>query len=374
MLKRLFKKKSYILMLLLVPLMVFLLRFIGEDNGGIMTVGICIMGDDASSIIFRASIPEETSPIHYEFYESKESLIEAVENNTVDEAWIVPKNLDGIVETVAKNEIPLESVEIVVRENGLSHLLGREILCSKIYPSVAKQLLINYMNARVYGGNMTEQQQAELMEAFDSFALSESLFNAGYVDASEVEDTSIILMPLRGILALWLMLCGIATSMYYLEDQENGLFIWWHIRAIFIRELGYYLVAFIAPSVVVLISLAYSESFTTVSRELPALFLYILATIILSIILRLVVPDKKHIGILIPALIILNSLLSPVFIDFKELRQIQKCCPAFHYLSSIHDIYYLKTLFVYTVLLGGLAVLLFKLPVKMRQVFKAHLL
>lgn len=374
LLKRFFRKKSYILMLLLVPLMVFLLKEVGHGQDNIMSIGVYIPGDDESSQALRENLSDETGVIKYFFYDSAEELKNDVANQTLAEGWLVPEDLDFIVEQLASNEFPSERVQVIIRESGLSHLLGKEIICSRIYPSVAKKLLVNYMRATVFQGDMSADQLAKIEKSFNSYGLSDSLFKASYMDSSEMIDAPVILMPLRGILAMWLMLCGIATSMYYIEDQENGLFIWWHSKVSFLTDLGYYAVAFIAPSIIFEISLFYSGSFTTVAREISALLLYDLAIIFFSMLLRIIGSGKKFLGMITPVLIILSALLSPVFIDLKELRPIQKCCPAFHYLSSIHDSYYIGTLFIYTILLGCLAVLLLKLSVKVRQVFKSHLL
>ncbi len=374
LLKRFFRKKSYILMLLLVPLMVFFLKTVEHGQDNIMSIGVYIPGSDAISEALRENLSDETGAIQYLFYDSQDMLREDVANQTLTEGWLVPEDLDLMVQQLATNQFPSERVQVIIRELGLSHLLGKEIICSRIYPSVAKQLLINYVRSSFLQGQLSADELAKLEKSFDAYGLSGSLFKASYMDSSEMNDTPVILMPLRGILAMWLMLCGIATSMYYLEDQENGLFVWWHTKIRFFRDLGYYAVAFIAPSIITVISLIYSGSFTTLAKELPALVLYELATIFFSMALRLIGPGKKFLGMLTPVLIILSTLLSPVFVDLKQLRQIQKCCPAFHYLSSIHDSYYLVTLLIYTILLGGLVVLLLKLSIKVRQVLKADLL
>lgn len=374
LLKRFFRKKSYILMLLLVPLMVFLLKEVGNGTDNIMSIGVYIPGNDISSTALKENLRDENGVIDYFFYDSEDALRADVANQNLTEGWIIPIDLDAMVEQLASNQVPSDRVQVVIRETGLSHLLGKEIVCSRVYPSVAKQLLINYMKLNVAGGDLSKEQIAQIEKSFDSYGISDSLFKASYMDSSEMKDAPVILMPLRGILAMWLMLCGIATSMYYLEDQENGLFIWWHSKSRMLRDLGYYGVAFIAPSIITIISLIYSGSFTTVGRELAALILYVVATILFSMIFRVIVASKEFLGILTPVLIILSTLLSPVFVDLKELRQIQKYYPAFHYLSSIHDSYYLVTLLIYTIFLWCLVVLLLKLSVKVRKVFKANLL
>ena len=199
LLKRLMRKKSYILMLLLVPLMVFLLKEVGKDDEGILTIGVYIPGTDVSSATLRESLTDSEA-VKYLFYDSNESLTDAVANKTLTEGWIVPEDLDGLINEVASNSIPSTKIQVVMRENGLTHLLGREIAASRVYPLVAKQLLINYMSLKVYEGTPSEAQLASLEKSYDSLGLSKSLFVPGYLDDSAVKDSGVILMPLRGIL------------------------------------------------------------------------------------------------------------------------------------------------------------------------------
>jgi ABC-2 type transport system permease protein len=365
-------------MLLLVPFMVFLLKEVGDGSDSIMTVGVYIPGSDESSAALKGELnlgenKTDTNNVSYIEYPSADQLVDDVAAGKVTEGWIVPENLDGLVETIAENQVPDDKIQIVIRESGLSHILGKEIACSKVYPSVAKKVFMNYM-AAFYGGDISAEKISQLEKTYNSFGLSKSLFQMSYFEEAEGENASIILMPLRGILALWLMLCGLATSMYYLEDERNGLFLWWRTPFAVARDIGYYATALAAPTVVVVLSLIYSGSFTTFSREVPALLIYELAVILFSMALREIFGSIKNLGVITPVLLVVSAILSPVFIDIKEARAIEKCCPVFHYLSSIHDFYYIKTLLIYAVFLWCLVVLLLKLPVKVGKVFKANLL
>ena len=358
--------------------MVFLLKEVGAGGDSIMTVGVYIPGSDESSVALKNELylgesKSDTTNVSYIEYSSSDLLRGDVAAGKVAEGWIVPENLDGLVEAIAENQIPDDKIQIVIRESGLSHLLGKEIACSKVYPSVAKKVFMNYM-AAFYDGDMSEEKVIQLEKTYNSFGLTKSLFQMSYFEEAAGENASIILMPLRGILALWLMLCGLATSMYYLEDERNGLFLWWRTPVTVARDIGYYATALAAPTVVVVLSLIYSGSFTTFSREIPALLIYELAVILFSMALREIFGSIKNLGVITPVLLIVSAILSPVFIDIKEARAIEKCCPVFHYLSSIHDFYYIKTLLIYAVFLWCLVVLLLKLPVKVGKVFKANLL
>ena len=375
LLKRNLKKKSYICMLLAMALLVVVFKSMSYGDASIMSVGVYAPGSDETTNALIDSLNEDPGAIHYYFYADEKSLREDIDRQHLTEGWVLPEDMDGLVAKLASNDFITEKIEILIPESGLSHLLGREILAARVYRSVAREVLYNYLQSHVYDGLITDTEKLNIDKIFLGLPLDDSIFEMGYVDGDAgASDDSILLMPLRGILALWLFLCGIAAAMYYIQDMKNGLFVWWNMTSSIISTIGYYAVIFLVPSVIVLWALYYCGVFTSCTREVAALLLYVFCIIFFSMILVVICRKIEIIGILTPVLTIVGCLLSPVFVDFKELRGLQMLCPTFHYMCAIHDDYYLRTLAVYAVLLWCLVVLLFKLPVKMRQVFKAHLL
>ena len=58
LLKRLIKKKSYIAMLLVVPLMVLMLNAVSSADAGLLTIGIYLPGEDFSSDYIKADLTD----------------------------------------------------------------------------------------------------------------------------------------------------------------------------------------------------------------------------------------------------------------------------------------------------------------------------
>lgn len=354
LLKRLFKKKSYILMLAIVPLMVLALKGMGSGDAGLMTIGVYIPGEDYASSALKKSIETEPGSFRYIFYDDGEKLIADVKSQKLSEGWICPDNLDEAVENIVASGQTNEKIEIIIREQGLSHLLGREVLNSRVYKSLARQMASTYISGKLYKGNPTEEQQEKILDTFDSYEINGNLFELGYLDDSQPQnnnDTNYIMMPLRGMLALWLLTLSIAASMYYIEDEKNGLFIWWKAPISVARDFFYYGVIMLIPTIMVLVGLKMGGVNTSLSREILTIIIYDFTLICLASILREIIGSIKGLGIITPILIMATALLSPVFIDIKAGRTFQKICPTFHYLYSIHDDYYLKTLMLFGIAL-----------------------
>jgi ABC-2 type transport system permease protein len=226
----------------------------------------------------------------------------------------------------------------------------------------------NYISEKVYKGEPTDEQIAHIYDTYDNFGINGNLFEMGYIDSgkTEADDTSYLMMPLRGILALWLLLLSVAASMYYLEDESNGLFIWWKTRFPLVRDILYYVVIMALPTVMVLLGLVYGGVFVGAGRELIAIILYDFTLIIFASILRELIGSIKGLGILTPILIMAFAILSPVFIDFKEGRAFQKICPTFHYLYCIHDEYYVKSLLLIGIILILIWYLIYAIKKKLK--------
>lgn len=341
-------------MLLVVPLLVILLNAMSSADSGLMTVGVYIPGNDESSQWLRANLIEEPGSLRFIMYDDADLLRKDVERQQLTEAWICPEDLDTTVSQMAEKGHAKNKIEILIREEGLTHMLGREVLSSRVFPMVARKMAVQYISENVYGGNPTDEEIAHILDTYDNYGINGNLFEMGYIDAASnqsEDNTSYLMMPLRGILALWLLLLGIAASMYYLEDESNGLFIWWKSWAEVGRDFLYYEVIMIVPSIMVIIGLKIGGVYTSTTREIVALTLYNVAVIGLASVLREVIHSIKGLGIVTPILIMASAILSPVFIDFKEGRALQKFCPTFHYLYCIHDEYYVKSLLLFGVVL-----------------------
>jgi len=354
LLKRLLKKKSYIFMLLIVPFMVMMLNAMGSADAGLMTIGVYIPGIDESSSFLRQDLSENPGSLQFVFYDTEDDVVSAVTSQEVVEGWIVPNNLDEVVANMAGSGNSKEKIQIIIREQGLTHMLGKEVISSRVFPRIARDMAVKYVSKFVYNDEPSADEVNHILQTYDNYGINGNLFEMGYVDedaAPVEEEVSYLLMPLRGILALWLLLCAIAASMYYLEDDKNGLFIWWKVKAPIIRDFLYYVVIIAIPSVMVLVGLIYGGVFTNIKRELIAIVLYDLAIIFLANILRLLIRSIKGLGIITPILIMASAIFAPVFIDFKEGRTIQKFSPTFHYLYCIHDEYYVKSLLLYGIIL-----------------------
>ncbi len=332
--KRLYKQLTYVILLLIIPVAVFLLKVSTKTGGNVMKIALV---SEAGEDEYAELLVRELLTIREEFgfitYDSREDAIEAVTRASVDEAWIIPDNLSDAFLRMADGKNPKNPIEIYIREEGVTHLMMQEILESYAFKVFSPEVYFSFMREN-YG---EESINGMNIEDIYRKVPNSSLFKYSYLDGSSDTETGYLLAPIRGFLAVLLIITSLAASIYYIEDEKNGLFIYWHSKVKNLRTLGYYAVVMMNSSVLVLLSLFLAGIGGSFLREFLLLLMYDYSLIIFSVLVRNIFVRVKTIGVVMPLIVILSLLLSPIFIDLKSMRPIQIFIPSFHYLMSIHN-------------------------------------
>jgi len=346
--KRLFKRPSFLFMLLMVPLFVVLLKSQENENGpSLMTVGIYLEDNadfDANYFVENTLRPD--SAITFVQYNDKDVMIEDLKRSVIYEAVVVPCDFGDAVDNYINFREVDNPIDIYIRESGVSHNLVRETIQSKFFPILAYRLTEDYAKRNL---NVTFTDE-ELEKLYSENIPEADLFVMAYADGTIAdEEYDIVLMPLRGILAVWLVICSLAAAMYYVYDERNGLFTWWNSKSAVLRSLLYHFSVMIPSIIAFLLGLCFSSLMVNPIREIGVALLYSLLLVALANIIRIVLNSIKRIGVIIPLVILLSVALAPVFADvsFGFLNQI---IPTYHYLKSTHDGSFVISMFIYTII------------------------
>lgn len=342
--KRLYKQATYVILLLMIPIAVLGFKSATTSDSHVMRIGF--VAEDKNSEVTK-SLLEEMGAVREELffteYPSEEEAIKDVKSSKLDEAWVIPAKLDESFDRLAIGKRPKETIRIYIREQGVSHLFIQELLESKAFKLYAPDIFIAY----------TKDKFADL-EGLDEFEKSfydktpaGSIFTYSYLDEKMVEEESYLLMPIRGLLAILLLITSFAASIFYMEDTDKGLFVYWHSKYKNLRALGYYFVVMINSAVLVLLALVLAGINVGIVTEIAGLAAYCLALILFSMIVRMIFNSTKTLGVVMPLVVIVSMVLSPVFVDLKGLRAVQRLVPSFYYLMGIYDRYYLWQMLIY---------------------------
>ena len=357
--KRMIRRKSYVAMVLSVLLFVAVLRGISTAESGLATIAIYVEeGADDTALKLRDNIMGTDSVILYREFDSADEAIDETASGRADATWIIPADLSRTVLEFAEKERTRHPINIYVREQNVIHFFLQEILQSQVYRLAGSRILDDYSYENLGTGN----------DEYERYIPGDSIFklyNIGDPDASE--EMNYIVMPLRGFMALWLMISAIASAMYYIYDKNNGLFIFWKTRNAFLRELMYHLIVTLDSAVIALFGLLVGGVFTGVLKELAAMAVYVVILTLFSMFVRLLLDSEMAVGVFTPVMITVAAIFSPVFVDLRSYKVIQNIVPPFHYLKSVFDPYYFKGGSVFAVCLFAVSLGLYFLRGKISE-------
>ncbi|MDE7248063.1 MAG: hypothetical protein K2N43_09275, partial [Lachnospiraceae bacterium] len=225
----------------------------------------------------------------------------------------------------------------------------REILSAAVYPSFSYAVYEGY----VRGDLGMEMSEEELRAVYERVSVEGSLFQMVYPDQTpgEAEDYSYVQAPLRGIFAIWLTFCGLASALWFMQDEERGvygkmagrkrLFASYRACAVFLAD----------AALILLLSVKLSGVFTDWRREAACCVVFAACVTAFANLLRLLCRTPQRLGTALLPLGAVMLALCPVFVNLQHFRAGKLLLPPWYYLQAIHNNHYLYLMAVYTVIL-----------------------
>ncbi len=344
--KRLYKKATFLTILVLIPLVAFGYSGIDTDDSGIITIALSKeASQDALADQLIEELQSEGQLIRYTAYDDPERAIDAVRAGHCDAAWVFVADLQSAVYRYGEHpdgDTPL--VSVYERQENVALMLSREQLEGKLFEQYAPYVYIHHARAAI--PEMAQWTDEELLGYYDSTTMdNEALFEFAQVDIGGLKEGAqalhYLMTPVRGLLGIVIMLCGLATAMYYITDSRRGTFSWMPESRRPFAELGCQTVAVVQVSAVSMISLVLVGLGTVWWRELLVAVLGTLCTAVFSMMLRRMCGSLRALGTLLPLLVVVTLLVCPVFFDLKELGTLQYLFPPSYYINAVYNDFWL---------------------------------
>ena len=340
--KRLLKKPSFIILLCMILVIVFGLHLVSERESGIVRIALVNEGSQEAGTIID-ELMNKPSVFLFDTYESGKDAEEALLDNRVDAVWIFPRDysdrISDFTGSLVKNTKDSEgAVEIVEREDNVLLQLSRMELFGALYSDLSFSLFDNYINIRLAD---TKVPAGTLR---------------GYYDEQDVSE-SYLFTPLRGVLLLLTLLCGLAAAMYYRADLDKEIFTWMPVGNKWVFEHVYLLTALVDGGIVVLITFFITGLATSPLTEIALMFLFILSCCCFCSIIRRLTFNLRSLATFIPILMLAMLVVCPVFIYIRALRGIQLLLPPFYYLMAQNNTGYLNLFVIYSLAIIAVDVL-----------------
>ena len=353
--KRLYKTPTFLLLLLLIPVLVIGYRFSVQGESGMLTVGLAQQASDPMAEQIIRDLEGSSSLVLYRVFDTPEEAQRQLQAGKLDAVWVFPGDMQSHLEAFTENPSADNAfITVFVRKDNVALALSREKLSGTLYQEAARLVYLSFI--RQESPDLSHLSDEELLAYYDDTTLSEDLFTFGDGESLR-EGPSYLLSPLRGILGVIICLGALATAMRSLRDEEQGLFSWLPARRRFAPELGCQMVTTVHLCAASLLSLAVCGLGAALGRELLIFLLYSLCCAVFAMMLRRLLPSMRLLAAAMPVLCVLMLVICPVFFDLGALRQLQYLLPPTYFICAAETPAYLGYTVLYTAVCGGIFLL-----------------
>lgn len=355
--KRLYKRAAFLAIMALIPLAVLALEVAAQANSGFLHIVLAQTDptDPVSSQLVERFMGEQ-SLILFSYAEDPRDAADMVVNGEADAAWIFPDNMEEKVERFVTSHYTRGGVVTVVeREQSVFSRMAREKLNFALQHYSASACYLNYTRENVEQLNALSDE--ELMVYFNEVEFNDELFLFRTPDGSTAVrvDNNYLLAPVRGLLGVLMVLCGVAAALFYLGDEERGTF-----ALVPLRRRGWvaYACLFIAVlniSVVTLLALLFGGVATSLWLEVPILLLYAVGCAAFCLLLMRLCGSIRVLASVLPVLVTVMIVVCPIFFDIRLPLWLKLVFPPTYFISATFDRWYLLYMVVYAMACVALA-------------------
>lgn len=359
--KRLLKKISFLIILCSIPLLVLGVNLMAKQESGILRVILCQEDADDLSEKIVSQLLDMDSALSFVEVETEEEAIRLVQANKADAAWIFPEDFEGVMKTYFQEGIwdePL--IRVVEKEDNVMLHLSREVLFGGLYSSITYTVYEQFVRTEVLDG--TEVSDEELWESYQKTNMEENMFVFSYLDGETADmGTSYMLYPVRGLLALVIVLCGLALGLYFMQDEQNGIFIRLPLNRTVLGSVLYQMPGLVDVGVVVLLALFFSGVAIGLLTELGLMFVYLWMVAGFSDLVRRLCKKQVRLGALIPMLVLVMLAVTPIFMGAPNMKWLQLLLPPYYYINALHSNAYRIGMLVYVAVIFAVDFVVLKL-------------
>lgn len=356
--KRLLLKWSFIILICLIPVAVPVMNNILAEDSSVLKIMLCCEDDDVLSKNIIDTLMDGDGIIKYSFCNSAEEAKKSVETYQTDAAWILKNNLtERAIDYVSKEDDDA-LVEVIERESNVPLRLSKEMLCGAVYRNISYYIYRDFVYSEVIGED--EFTETKLKEYYEEMENDGDIVKIRRLNSQETSsaDSNYLVAPLRGILSLMIVLCTLAAVLYFLQDQLEGKYAWMRPQRRIIPAFAMCLSAAVFSAVAVLAALYFGNIFTNLYTELTAIILFVIATTGFALVLSRLFKSPGKFGAIIPGILIIMLVLSPIFINLKILKPIRMMLPTHYYLNVIYNSDYYLSMIIYCAAVYAAAFLL----------------
>lgn len=340
MTKRLYKKPTFLVLLLLIPALVLGYGTVAQQDSGV--VRIALATHDRESALAQNAMDKlaDSKVIFFYRCDTPQQAQKMVNTGQADAAWIFMDDLEyRVAEFIRRPLYKNAFVQIIERQNSVPLTLTREMLSGVLFECYSPMFYLQYIRQNC--PELSEVSDAELMTYYDNFSLNGKLFSFTMMDGTDaeqlIEEANYLTFPVRGMLALVVMLCGLAGAMYDMKDRRLGTFGWVSARRRPLVRFASIAVCVANVAMAMLIALSLFGVTVHWSRELLLLLLYILCVTAFSLLAGRICGNEKLLGMCMPVMVVVMLAICPVLLDSGRFYRLALLFPPTYYVNGVYN-------------------------------------
>ena len=355
--KRLLQRKSFFCLLFLLPVMVLSLRFAFTEKDSTFRVGLYTPTNNPNTLeyqLVQELCKEANQMITYTCCNSIEEVKEGVMKEDFSCGYIFPDHLEEQLEHYHKKNTPL--IQVFHGENS-SYRIMDELIFGKIYHKLSFYILTAHMKEKT-----GFSQKDVLYEHRASYGISTDLFLFQHSDGStntflSNQNQNFLLLPIRGIMAIFLLLAGIIGTGYWYQDEQKKLFSKFTYEKKQLLSLSYIMLPIFLISTVGFCAIYITQIKSSFLNELLCFSLYTFFLTTYCYFFKTLLPNVHCFFSYLFILVVGSLVACPIFINITDttfvLQLLNRLTPVSYYLSSIYSPFYKTQMLLMGILFLG---------------------
>lgn len=325
--KRGFKKISFMLILVALPILCYFLKSTVKEEGISLKAGIYIESESELTGQIKEHLIHNYESVSFEECATLSELKDKVASNTYECGYVFDKDFE---EKLSQNNLD-KIVTLYSSPSTFMASLANEYVFSEIFQKYAVNELVEYISSQdIFTIKDMAALSNELHTMYEGYLNSDDTFTFRYITADNetIDNTSLlssyVLFSVRGIIALLIMFVSFIGTLNLYKDTKVGIFLsFGKVTGLLCKLSEIFSLTFIA-GISGFMSIMLCGLSDGLMQEVSRMLLYVLICTVYCFIIYKIVPSTYAFAALIPVFILGSILFCRIFFDISEVIPIAK--------------------------------------------------
>lgn len=313
-LKRVLQKKGFLLLIIALPLLGWFLSFWGSHQTSGVEVGLVTSHDPVAKETIEELLSNE-GLFQFVRYDSEEDLVNAVVTRQLEAGFVFDPELSMKIGQQDHRNL----IRLVRSPSTVTHGMAGEVVFSEMLRAASPVIIADMVESGGLFPGREEVIVGKIVNRFEEYDQQGGTFHFSYefLDGKPVANAGIPLFPLKGLLAIFIMLTAWINVLSWYKDHSDGVYDAFPTN---LRQAAS-LISIILPVLIIILAgfllLLVYYPLDQALKELVYLLLYGLAVSLFLFGAKIFFPSPIAYGTLLPVALLGSLVASPVFLDMS---------------------------------------------------------